>query len=40
VQKSEHRQRREEEAGLLKRKKVEEELRKTKRGVLNFSHWL
>jgi hypothetical protein len=36
VQKSEHRQRWEEEAGLLERTKVEEELRKAKKGVLNI----
>jgi hypothetical protein len=36
VQKSEHRQKREEEVELLTRTKVEEELIKVKRGVLNI----
>ncbi len=37
MQRSEHKQRQKEEAELLKRTKVEEELRRAKRkGVLNF----
>jgi hypothetical protein len=36
AQKSEHRQKREEEVELLTRTKVEEELIKAKRGVLNI----
>ncbi len=36
MQRSEHRQRFEEEVELLKRKKVEDELRITQKGVLNI----